>query len=127
MLFVYIKSFRKKNIVNHNECLQQKTTCTFLYIQKAKKTQNVFIYKNRDIFKKQDNFRCVLYTKSETLYIKRFFITFLKLTFIYRKHDILCYMTFLYTKSQTLRKNQDNLCYSFIYKNPDTLRYAIFH
>ena len=34
---------------------------------------------------------------------------------------------FLYTKSQTLHKNLDNLHYLFIYKNPDTLRYAIFH
>ena len=34
---------------------------------------------------------------------------------------------FLYTKSQIIRKNQDNFCYIFIYKNPDTLCYAIFH
>ena len=36
-------------------------------------------------------------------------------------------MTFLYTKIQTLLKNQDNLRNCFIYKNPDTLCYAIFH
>ena len=35
--------------------------------------------------------------------------------------------TFLYTKSQTLCKKQDNLRYVFIYKKPDTLPYAIFH
>ena len=35
--------------------------------------------------------------------------------------------TFSYTKSKKLCKNQDNLRYVFIYKNPDTLRYAIFH
>ena len=34
--------------------------------------------------------------------------------------------TFLYTKSQTLCKNQDNLRYNFIHKNPDNLLYAIF-
>ena len=31
-----------------------------------------------------------------------------------------------YTKSQTLFKKQDNFRHVFIYKNPDTLRYAIF-
>ena len=35
--------------------------------------------------------------------------------------------TLLYTKSRTLRKKQDNFRYVFIYKNPDTLSYAIFH
>ena len=34
---------------------------------------------------------------------------------------------FIYTKIQTLIKNQDNLRYVFIYKNPDTIRYTIFH
>ena len=32
-----------------------------------------------------------------------------------------------YAKSQTLRKKQDNFRYVFIYKNQDTLCYAIFH
>ena len=52
---------------------------------------------------------------------------FLKLEFMYKKHDTLRYVIFLYTKSQTLRKNQDNVRYIFIYKNPDTLRYANFY
>ena len=34
--------------------------------------------------------------------------------------------TFLYAKSQTLCKNQDNFCYVFIYNKHDTLRYTIF-
>ena len=33
----------------------------------------------------------------------------------------------LYTKIQTLGKNQDNFRYVFIYQKYDTLRYAIFH
>ena len=36
-------------------------------------------------------------------------------------------MTCLYTKIQTLRKNQDNLRYIFIYKKPYTVHYANFH
>ena len=51
---------------------------------------------------------------------------FLKLTFIYKKDDILRYVKFLYTKIQTLRKKQDNLRYVFIYKNQDTFHYGIF-
>ena len=43
---------------------------------------------------------------------------FLKLAFIYKKHHTLGYVTFLYTKRYKLRKNQDNLRYVFIYKNP---------
>ena len=33
----------------------------------------------------------------------------------------------MYTKIETLFKNQDNLRYIFIKKNSDTLSYAIFH
>ena len=36
-------------------------------------------------------------------------------------------MMFLYEKSQTLRKNQDNLPKFFFIENPYTLRYAIFN
>ena len=33
---------------------------------------------------------------------------------------------YIYSKSQTLFKKQDNFRYDSIHKNPDTLRYAIF-
>ena len=46
--------------------------------------------------------------------------------YIYSKGKENC-ETFLCTKSQTLCKKQDNLRHVFIYKNPDTLRYAVFH
>ena len=36
---------------------------------------------------------------------------FLKLAFIYKKHDTLRYMTFLYTKSKIFRKKEDNFRY----------------
>ena len=49
------------------------------------------------------------------------------LAFLYKKHDTLRYVTFLYTKSQTLCKNQDNFRYVCVYKKQDTLRYVIFH
>ena len=71
--------------------------------------------------------RYVSYKKIITLYVTRFFMKFLKLEFIYKNHDTLRYVTFLYTKIQTIRKKQDNMCYVFMYKNTDTLRYAILH
>ena len=46
--------------------------------------------------------------------------------YIYTKNNTLC-QTFLYTKSQTRFKNQDNLRYVLIYKKQYTLRHAIFH
>ena len=52
---------------------------------------------------------------------------FLKLEFIYKKHDTLHYVTLLYTKIHTFRKNQDNLRSIFIYKNTHNFLYAIFH
>ena len=58
-----------------------------------------------------------LYTKRKKLSFTQFFILFLKLEFIHKKHDTLRYMTFLYTKIQTRRKKQDNLRYVLIYKN----------
>ena len=68
------------------------------------------------------------FSKSKTtLYVTWFFMKILKLEFIYKKHDTFCYVTFFYTKNQTLRKNQDNFRYVFKYKKLDTLRYAIFH
>ena len=51
----------------------------------------------------------------------------LKLAFMYKHYDTLRYVMFYYTKSQRLRKNQDNLRYGFIQKNIDTLRYTMFH
>ena len=62
-----------------------------------------------------------------TLYVAQFFNNNLNLVFIYKKHDTLRYVMFLYTKRQTLRKKKDNLRYVYIYKNLDTLHYAIFH
>ena len=62
-----------------------------------------------------------------TLYFTQIFMKMLNLAFIYKKYDTLRYVTFLYTKSETLRNKQDNLRYVFIYKKLDTLRSAIFH
>ena len=79
---------------------------------------DVFIYKNSETSKKQDNLRYVfLFTKSLTLCVTQFFVGFLKLAeggggvinknnapcvkFLYAR-NISVYIPFLYTKSLTL-------------------------
>ena len=98
----------------------------FIY-EKSKTNFETFLYTKSSTFgKKQEIFRYVLYTKSMTLYVTWFFMKIFKFAFIYKKNDTIRYMTFLYTKIETLRKKQDNLHYVFIFKNPDTLRHAIY-
>ena len=93
-----------------------------------KKLRNVFISKKSWHFSKRKTISVTFwFTRSLKLYVAQFFIKFLKLAFIYKKYDNFCYVMFLYTKFQTLRKKQDNLRYVFIYKKPNTFCYAIFH
>ena len=66
----------------------------------------LFVYKYQ-LQKFHENPVTFLYIKRNTLYVTGFFMNFLKLAFIYKKHDTLRYVTFLYTKSWTLRKKQD--------------------
>ena len=69
----------------------------------------------------------ILYTKSRTLYVTRFFKTFLKVgIYILKARHFALRDFFIYKKPDTSQQaRQFTLC--FIYKNPDTLRYAIFH
>ena len=99
----------------------------YIYKNKIKFKTILYVQKARHFSKSKTLPVTFLYTKSETLYVTRFFMKFLKLAFIYKKHESLRYVTFLYTKIQKLLKKKDNLRYGFIYKNPDTLRYVIFH
>ena len=48
------------------------------------------------------------------------FIKCLNLVFIYKNHEILRYVTFLNTNSQTFRKNQDNSTPTLVLTNIDT-------
>ena len=53
------------------------------YIHKKQKYCQTFLYTQIEtLFKKQDNFRYVLYTKSLTLYVTGFFMKSLNLAFI---------------------------------------------
>ena len=113
LLFVYIKRFAKK--------------LAFVYewklVRQPESKDNAHVY----IHKKQKKLRNVFIYKKSYTWRYGIFMKFLKLAFIFKNHDTLCYVTFLFTKSLTLRKKQDNLRYVFIYKNPAVLLYAIFH
>ena len=82
----------------------------FYLYKKQKRLQNVYIYKNRETFQKARQFDLRFYKqKSKTLIFTRFFMKFLKLIFTIKKPSHYALLKILYTKSQTLRKNQDNL------------------
>ena len=95
-------------------------------IEKEKNVKRVLIQKARHFAKSKTILVKFLYFKSDPLYVTRLFVTFLKLAFIYKKHETLRYVTFLYTKIQALRKKQDILRYVFIYKNPDNFAFRDF-
>ena len=47
--------------------------------------------------------------------------------YIYKKHDTLCYVTFLYTEIDTFRKKKDNLRYFFIIQKACHFALRNFH
>ena len=121
MYFFCIKTFRKKNIF----CIWMKILMSaisewqrarFYIYKKQKNAKRFYIQKPTHFSISRTICDTFLYAKSMTLYVTRLFIKKLNLAFIYKKHDILRYVTFLYSKSRTLRKKQDNLRYVFIFK-----------
>ena len=70
-----------------------------LYTQKAKQLPNVFIYKKPDTFQKTRQFPLRFYIQKQYTWHYGIFMKFLMLVYIYKKHDILRYVTFLYKKS----------------------------
>ena len=60
------------------------------YIQEANKIAKRFIYKGRH-FAKSYTFSVMFYIKNPDIYVKRFFVKCLRLAFIFKKQDTLCY------------------------------------
>ena len=78
--------------------IERQRECFYIH-KKQKKLWNVFIYKNPDTFQKARQFPLrFLYTKIHTLYVTVHLMKFFKLALIYKKHNILRYVTFSYTK-----------------------------
>ena len=88
----------------------------FYKYKNQNKLQNIyFIQKKPDNFQKARQFALRFHTQKVRHFILRDFYEFLKFAsiYIYTNHDTFRYVTFLYTKSQTLRKKKDNLSYIF--------------
>ena len=75
-----------------------------LYTQKAKKLPNVFIYKKPDTFQKVRQFRLRFFIQKATHLTFLDFHEIFEIGIHIKKHVTLRYVTFLYTKSQALRK-----------------------
>ena len=80
------------------------------------KLRNVFIYKKPDTFKNQDNFRYVWVYKNPHTLRYTIFHKISDVGIIYKNYVTFCYVMFIYTKIQTLRKKQDNLHNFFMFK-----------
>ena len=65
----------------------------------VKNLRNVFIYKKPDTFQKARQFPLRFYIQKAIQLTLWDFHEFLKLAFLYKKHDTLRYVMFLYTKS----------------------------
>ena len=104
---------------NYNNCHQQKTMCT-LYIQKEKKCETVFYKKSKTILV------LFLYTKCMIIFVMRFSWKFWIVIYIQKaRHFVLCDV-FIYIKPDILQKAR-KCALHFIYRNPHSLRYAMFH
>ena len=96
---------------NYDDCHHRKKTRKFIYTKSNFFAKCFYIQKARHFSKSWTISVKFLYIESYTFHVTGFFMKILRLAFIYKKHDTLRYVTFLYTKSQTLRKKQDNLRY----------------
>ena len=86
---VYKNVSQKKMYMNenYNDCHHQKTTCTFLYTQKLKIAKRFYIQKPY-LFQKARQFPLCFYIQKRIYFTLRdFFNEFLKLVFLYKKHD----------------------------------------
>ena len=111
MPFVYIKTSGKIFLyinINNNDSHRRMTTCTFLYIHKAKKNaKQLYIYIKTDILQKARKCALRFYSQKAWHFTLRNFLwkCWNWYLYIFKKHDTLRYVTFLFTKSPTLRKS----------------------
>ena len=73
------------------------------------------MYKNPDTFKKLREFPFRFYSQKSGHFMLRDFHEIFEIgIYIYKKHDTLRYVMFLYTKTLTLRKKK-TICVTFFY------------
>ena len=85
--FGIYKNFSQKKFfninVNNNDSHQRKTTCAFLYIQKAKNCETlIYIYEKSDTLQKATQFALPFYSQKARHFTLLDFHEFLKLAFI---------------------------------------------
>ena len=97
----------------------------YIYIQKEK-YGNIFIYNKSDTPQKSRQFKVLFDIKNPDTLLYAILDESSEVDILYKNYDNLCYVKIIYTNIHTLLKKQDTLRYVFIYKNLDTLRYAIF-
>ena len=124
------KIFLYKSL-NKNDSRKQKTTCTFLYMEKSKNKCETFIYmcKKPDTLQKARQYALHFYSQKSRHFTLRNFSLKLRSwhLYIFKKHDTLRYVTFLNTKPRHFEKSRKFSLRFFIYIKPDTLCYSIFH
>ena len=110
--FCVYEKFSQKQIflyinINNNNSHQKEATCIFIYIYISKHCETfIYIYKKHDTLQKSKQFQLRFYLqKSRHFPLCNFLWNFWNwLIHIYKKYHTLHYVTFLYTKSLTLRK-----------------------
>ena len=99
----------------------------FLYLQIGENTKRFYIQKAGQFAKKKDNSPSFFIYKMHDTLPNAIFHNFLEVVIYRQKVCHFAIREVLYTKIQTLRKKQDNLCYVFILEKMDTLCYAVFN
>ena len=133
MLFVYIKTFRKtKLVLVYKFKLQWLPSAKYnmhiyIYIQKAKKLRNVFIYKKPDTFQKARQFALRVYIQKARHFTSRNFSWNFWNWYLYTKSMTLCVTWYFYIQKTDTSQEARQFALRFIHKKSDALRYAIFH
>ena len=89
---------------NYYNCHHRKTTRTFKYTKRGGNCQTLLYAKSTTLVKKLDNFGYVFEYKKPYTWRYWIFMKFLKISFEYKKHDTLHYVTFIYKKLDTSQK-----------------------
>ena len=87
--------------------ISKRQRARFFIYTKGKKG-NVFIYKNLDTSQKARQFPVRFDIQKSRPLLYAIFHEMFEVGIYIKNHDTLCYVTFLYTKRQTLCKKKDN-------------------
>ena len=80
-----------------------------------------------DTPQKERQFALRFYTKIQTVYVTQFFMIFKIFIYIQKPWQFTLRAVLTYKNLDTSQTSRHFLLRLYIYKNPDTLRYTIFH